>query len=77
MLPMTRELDALLALPLPERLAAAEAAWDAAPPDAAALGLDDGDLRELRRVWLESVMDPEGADGIPWEQVEAELLRGI
>lgn len=77
MLTMAHDLASLLALPLPERLAAAEAAWDAAPPDAEALGLDDGDLRELRRVWLESVMDPEGADGIPWEQVKAELRRGL
>lgn len=62
MLAMTHDLEALLALPLPERLAAAEAAWDAAPPDAEAHGLDEAAVTGLRQAWLAFLTAPDRTD---------------
>jgi putative addiction module component (TIGR02574 family) len=70
----TPYLDAILKLPIPERLELVEAIWDSladSPEAEAAFALTDEQRAELDRRLEEHLANPSSA--IPWEEVRRRL----
>lgn len=70
-------LDAILKLPVAERLDLVEAIWDSladSPEAETALALTDEQRAELDRRLAEHLQDPSSA--IPWEEVRRRLAGG-
>ena len=76
--PMTSPyLDAILKLPIPDRLDLVEAIWDSlaeSPEAEAAFALTDEQRAELDRRLAEHLADPESA--IPWAEARRRIAGG-